>query len=143
MRRAICLAVFVLVWVTWSSRGLAADDGPVAWWKFDDGTAAGFESEGFNKYERAYVLSRKANGSHSTLKFELAATEKSPVVNPAFIIKNWGHAAAELKINEEPVKRGKDFRLGHRRTLETTDLIIWIKKNSTRPIMIFLSPRAD
>jgi hypothetical protein len=142
MRRAICLAVFVLVWVTWSSRGLASDDGPVAWWKFDDGTAAGFESEGFNKYERAYVLSRKDNGSPSTLKFELAASETSPVVNPAFIIKNWGHAAAQLKINEEPVKRGKGLRSGHRRTLETTDLIVWIKKTTTSPITIVLSPKA-
>jgi hypothetical protein len=105
--------------------------------------AAGFESEGFNKYERAYVLSRKASGSLSTLKFELAATEKSPVVNPVFIIKNWGHAPAQLKINEKPVKRGKDLRLGHRRTLETTDLIVWIKKISTQPIMISLSPKAD
>jgi hypothetical protein len=105
--------------------------------------AAGFESEGFNKYERAYVLSRKAGGRPSTLKFELAASEKSPIVNPAFIIKNWGRAAGELKIDEKPVKRGKDLRLGHRRTLETTDLIVWIKKKATSPITISLSPKAD
>ena len=105
--------------------------------------AAGFESEGFNKYERAYVLSRKDSGSPPTLKFELPASETSPVVNPAFIIKNWGRAAAELKIDEKPVKRGKDLRVGHRRTLETTDLIVWIKKEATSPITISLSPKAD
>jgi hypothetical protein len=104
--------------------------------------AAGFESEGFNKYERAYVLSRKADAGPSTLKFELAASETSPVVNPAFIIKNWGHATAELKINEKPAKRGKALRLGHRRTLETTDLVVWIKKQATSPITISLSPKA-
>jgi hypothetical protein len=77
------------------------------------------------------------------LKFQLAASEKSPVVNPALIIKNWGHAAAELKINEEPVKLGKDLRFGHRRTLETTDLIVWIKKAAESPITISLSPKPD
>jgi hypothetical protein len=105
--------------------------------------APGFESEGFNKYERAYALSRKDSGRYSTLKFELAASKTSPVVNPAFIIKNWGHAPAQVKINEKPVKRGKDLRLGRRRTLETTDLIVWIRKNSAQPIMISLSPKAD
>jgi hypothetical protein len=104
---------------------------------------AGFESEGFNKYERAYVLSRTEPGKPSTLKFELAASETSPAANPAFIIKNWGHAAAELAINDEPVKRGKDFRLGRRRTLETTDLIVWIKTETTAPITVSLSPKAD
>jgi hypothetical protein len=34
-------------------------------------------------------------------------------------------------------------RCGHRRTLETTDLIVWIRKNSTQPIMISLSPKGD
>ena len=105
--------------------------------------AAGFESEGFNKYERAYVLSRKDSGSPSTLKFELAASEKSPIVNPAFIIKNWDAPAAELAINDEPVERGKDFRLGRRRTLETTDLVVWIKKETAAPITVSLSPKAD
>jgi len=104
---------------------------------------AGFESEGFNKYERGYVLSRKDAGKPSPLKFELAASETSPVVNPAFIIKNWGPATAELSINDEAVRRGENFRLGHRRTLETTDLIVWIRKETTAPITISLSPKAD
>jgi len=101
---------------------------------------SGFESDGFSKYERAYLLACKDSGRRSTLKFELAASEKSPVVNPAFIIRNWGRAGAKLKIDGRTIKRGKDFRFGHRRTLEGTDLIVWVKKNSTKPITISLSP---
>jgi hypothetical protein len=106
-------------------------------------TAAGFESEGFNKYERAYVLSRKANGRLWTLKFELAASEKSPVVNPTFIIKNWGTAGAEVRIDGRTIKRGKNLRFGHRRTLEGEDLIVWIRRSSKKPISVAFWPVQD
>jgi len=104
---------------------------------------SGFESDGFSNYERAYVLNCKDNSNPSTLKFELAASEKSPVVNPAFVIKKWGEAGASLKIDGTEVKRGSDFRFGRRRTLQGTDLIVWVKKNSAKPITISLSPTAE
>jgi len=98
----------------------------------------GFESKGYDKYQRAYVLTRTDKQATSALEFELAATEDSPVVNPAFVIENWGDGEAALKLNGREIKRGKSFRYGRRRTLQGTDLIVWIEKQSTTAVNIQL-----
>jgi len=46
----------------------------------------------------------------------------------------------KLKVDGKKIKRGKDFRFGHRHRLDGTDLIVWVKKDSTKPIKILLSP---
>ncbi|MHC4572634.1 MAG: LamG domain-containing protein [Planctomycetota bacterium] len=99
----------------------------------------GFVSEGYSRDQRAFLLTRHGR-REASLEFELPAKEKSPVVNPAFVIKNWGEADAELKIDGRNIKRGRSFRFGRRRTLEGADLIVWIKKESEEPIRISLSP---
>jgi len=60
------------------------------------------------------------------------------VVNPAFAIKNWGEADALLKVNDKSIKCGKDFRFGHRHRLEGTDLIVWLKMESVKPVEIVI-----
>jgi len=65
------------------------------------------------------------------------------VVNPAFVIKSWGESDAELKVNGKKLKRGEDFRFGHRHTLEGCDLVVWIKTESTEPTQITLTPVTD
>ena len=77
------------------------------------------------------------------MTFELAASKDSPLVNPAFILKNYGYTEALLKINGREIKRGKDFRFGHRHTLEGCDLVVWIKTESTEPTQITLTPVTD
>ena len=37
------------------------------------------------------------------------------------------------------VPRGRNFRYGHRRTLDGTDLIVWIRAVSEKPLRITLS----
>jgi hypothetical protein len=101
---------------------------------------SGFSSKGYDRYQRAYVLTCKDEGNPSTLKLKLAASEGSPLVNPAFVVKGWGEAGAELRINGRQLKRGKNFRSGHNHTLEGSDLVVWIKRESTKPITISLSP---
>jgi len=99
----------------------------------------GFQSEGYSRSERAYIVSN-TSGQTDTLTFELNASESSPVVNPAFVVKNWGEDGVSLKINGAEIKRGKDFRFGHRHRLEGIDLVVWIKIESTKPVEIQLSP---
>ena len=98
-----------------------------------------FQSEGYDQTERAYVLTCQEPGKPATLAFTLQATKDSPVINPAFIIKDWGDANVVLKVDGQEVPRGSGFRLGHRPTLESVDLIIWIKKESVEPVRISLS----
>ena len=98
-------------------------------------------SEGYDYKERAYILS--CNAGCKDLVFELAGSDKSPVVNPAFVIKDWGEADANLKVNGKKIKRGKNFRFGHRHRLEGSDLIVWVRKESMKPIRISVSPAGD
>jgi len=101
-----------------------------------------FSSRGYSRDQRAYLLTKKSP-EDAGIEFELAASQNHPVVNPAFVIKNWGDTKAKLKINDNRVEPGKKFRFGHRRTLEGSDLIVWLKAESTKPVKISLSPVAD
>jgi hypothetical protein len=94
---------------------------------------AGFESEGYDPTEMAYQLTCEGAGK---LEMSLNASEDSPLVNPAFVIKNWGEAGAKLKLEREEIQRGMDFRYGHRYRLEGTDLIVWLRTESVKPVNI-------
>ena len=101
---------------------------------------ADFFSEGYSIPERCYVLRRTHPVNFASLEFAIQASPESPAVNPAFVIKNWGDADAVLRINGNPVRRGKVFRFGHRETLEGSDLIVWLKFESNEPVRIHLTP---
>jgi len=100
----------------------------------------GFSSEGYSRDQRAYILSSNVPGVDNVLRFELLGSEDSPLVNPAFVVRNWGNKDVALKINGRQIRRGKDFRFGHHRLLESTDLIIWINISSAKPLLIELAP---
>ena len=101
----------------------------------------GFESQGYDRSERAYKLSKEKAGSDGTLALTLAATEESPVFNPAFVIEDWAPRSLTLKLDGLTVKRGPDFRLGTRQTLGGRDTIIWLKHQSTKPVTITFEAR--
>jgi hypothetical protein len=113
----------------------------------------GYLSATYDPTQLAYVITRTGTAAGvagdgevhnvpfaSELTLELAASEESPAINPAFVIKGWGERDAELTLNGNKVERGKNLRLGHSYGLEGTDLIVWIKTESTRPIKLTLSP---
>jgi len=100
-----------------------------------------FTSEGYDPSQMAYVLVSGDPGQAKKLSVKLAASKDSPVINPAFVIKGWGDSGVELKIDGKEIKRGRNFRFGHRYRLQATDLIVWVKTESTKPVKISLSPK--
>lgn len=100
----------------------------------------GFQSEGYDPAQRAFVVTRKGAAAASALKLTLQASDSSPLVNPALVIRNWGDAPARLKINARAVAWGKDDRRGYVRKLEGTDLVVWIRQTSMAPLQITLTP---
>jgi len=104
-------------------------------------TGDNFISEGYNFRERAYIINCKK--AERNFECKLIASAESPLVNPAFVIKNWGGSDAELKIDGRKIKRGKNFRFGHRHSFEGSDLIVWLKTESTKPVNISLLFVAD
>ncbi|MHC4337285.1 MAG: LamG domain-containing protein, partial [Planctomycetota bacterium] len=100
---------------------------------------SGCRSRGYDRSQRAYVLT----AMNSRICVLVKASEESPVINPAFVIKNWGDSDARLEIDGKEVKRGKDFRFGHRARLEGTDLIVWMKLASSEPVPVSILPKGD
>ena len=98
--------------------------------------AGNFKVEGYDKSQRAYVLTA-LNGA-GTLSFKLLAERESPVANPAFLIKDWGNSPVKLKLNEQFIERGEQFRSGYISNVNGTDLIVWLKLKSDEPVKILL-----
>jgi hypothetical protein len=98
-----------------------------------------FTSEGYDRDDRSYHLSR-LNTQKSGVEFSLKATDKSPAVNPAFLIDGWGNSDVSLSMNGKAVKEGIDFRVGHIDRLEDTALVVWIRAQLTQPTKFTLAP---
>lgn len=100
-------------------------------------TGAASERRGYDANERAYCIERKGDG---VLKLAVAASTASPVVNPALVIRGWGEAGARLVLDGRRVARGRAFRFGHRKTLEGTDLVVFIEAQKEQPLEMLLEP---
>jgi hypothetical protein len=94
-------------------------------------TGRGFEGGGYDKNQRVYIFTAEAPGA-GPLEFSLEAAPDAPIHNPAFIVKNWGNRPAALTIDGKKIPRGKDFRFGYKKTLEGTDLVVWVKTKSEK-----------
>jgi hypothetical protein len=99
-----------------------------------------FRSEGYDPAQRAFVLTRIANGKLAVLELTLGASQDTPLVNPAIVVKNWGESGTRLKIDGKSVAWGKDFRYGHAPNLEGVDLVVWVRKEPATPMKITLAP---
>ena len=64
------------------------------------------------------------------------------VVNLALVVKNWGTDGAGLTLDGKTIPQGKDFRVGHRHGFQTSDLIVWIRTESSAPVSVTLAPEA-
>ena len=103
----------------------------------------GYTSQGYDPNQRAYLLSRQPSKAHQPLHLTLRSSGSSPVLNPALVVKHWGEAGARLDLQGRAVARGKEFRFGHRRTLEGTDLVVWAKLQASEPVALSLTPAAQ
>jgi len=97
-------------------------------------SGAGFESQGYDATQRAFVIARESSGATAQFHLALKANADSPLLNPAFVIKNWGDAEPRLRIDGKVVSRGSDFRYGFVSHLEGTDLVVWLKMEASRPV---------
>lgn len=89
----------------------------------------GAESKGYDKAQRAYILTAK----DGVVSFTMDASADSPIYNPCFVIRKWGSKAkASLKIDGRKQVTGKKFRQG---IIHDTDgtwtLIVWVKQEAT------------
>jgi hypothetical protein len=100
--------------------------------------AESITSDGYDLTERAYHFTCNTPEGPVILEFALIGSKDSPVVNPAFIIKNWGKYEPSLTLNGKEMPGGKDFRFGYMETLTGTDLVTWIKTESEDTVEFIL-----
>jgi len=101
-------------------------------------TGSACRSKGYDPTQAAYVLS--CDKGPERIQLELKAEVDSPLVCPAFVLENWGNSGVKLTVNGSKAEPGKDFRFGHRDTPNGADLIIWLDKQTDRPVKLSLSP---
>jgi len=100
----------------------------------------GAENSRYDLTQRCYILTGHEPSASGELRLRLEATTDSPVVNPAFVVENWGRHNAVLQIEGKDIPRGKDFRYGLIRRVNRYDLVFWIRLTAERPIEITLGP---
>ena len=97
------------------------------------GNISGAESKGYEKGQRAYVLTKRS----ATISFSLEGSEDSPILNPCFVIKNWGaDSKARIKINNKNLSAGGKIKQGIIRDTDgTKTLVIWIEQKSYEKVL--------
>jgi hypothetical protein len=99
-------------------------------------------SAGYDPAQKAYVIESKGD-QDGAATIEIGASTESPLVNPALVLKNWGDRPATIAVDGSSLPLGPDCRLGRNRTLEGTDLVVWLRRESTQPILIRVAPGGD
>jgi hypothetical protein len=102
---------------------------------------SGCKASGYRKESRDFPLV----AGKETMSVRIAATEESPLVNPCFTIRNWGHnGEARLETTTAGLK---DVRQG---VIIDTDgtktMVIWLDLSATAPVTFNISganPSAD
>ncbi len=100
----------------------------------------GFEERGYDRGQRAFLVDC-TDGSTRDLTIKVAASEESPVYNPAIVILGWGASGVTLTIDDEETVQGPGFRVGRRHGLEDSDLIVWIEHQAAEPFEMTLKRR--
>jgi len=89
----------------------------------------------FDPAERAYKLTR-ASGDVKRMQFTVRATDQQPLVNPAFVVVNWGDdRPAEILIDGKKPDKSVDVRQGVvRRANGVTSLVVWMGLTRASPL---------
>jgi hypothetical protein len=102
---------------------------------------SGCKVTGYRKESRDYPLVAEKE----TMSVRIAATEESPLVNPCFTVRNWGHrGAARVETTAAGVK---DVRQGGMTDTDgTTTRVIWLEWAATSSVTVSIhgaNPSAD
>jgi hypothetical protein len=94
----------------------------------------------YDRGQRAYELTFDRPGLDRPVSIEVKASSESPAVNLCLILKNVGEQDFEVLIDGQKLQRGKHYHIGAIRTIEGTDVALWLYKTSEKPFRISLNP---
>ena len=95
----------------------------------------------------AYLLAASSKTEEKKIHAKIYASKNSPLINPAFLIKNWDKKKFYMEVNGKPVEQGKGFRIGFYKNLELqypqqqqkweNVAVAWLELKTTKPIKIY------
>jgi hypothetical protein len=91
-----------------------------------------FKSSGYDRSQRCYQLERLAPAAVKC-DIRLLGSKESPVINPAFIVKNWNAKGAKVSVD------GQEFagsRMGINHELGGDDLVVFLFLSATSAVNI-------
>jgi len=91
----------------------------------------------YERGQRAYLMA----ATDSKISFKLRASQDTPVINPCFVVSNWGgENKASLTINGRPVRPGRNFRQGIIiDSCGKNTMVIWVKYEADSPIEVTIT----
>jgi len=95
-----------------------------------------FKSKGYDRSQRCYQI-ENASQKSGKVEFTLQGSKDSPVINPAFFVKNWNSNSAKILVNG---KETKNCRVGINHELEGDDLVLFISIKEVKPVKITILP---
>jgi hypothetical protein len=100
------------------------------------------ENRGYDVSQRAYLLRCSKDAACGDLSLELRSDADSPLVNALLLLEGFGDGAVDVSIGGRPLEPGPSLRTGYRKTLDGTDLLVWLEKTSTEPVSVRIARRA-
>jgi hypothetical protein len=98
-----------------------------------------FKITGYDQYQRCYNIENLTK-TKQALEFEVEGSNISPIVNLAFVIKNWNAGTADIGINGKKAIEGIDYTLGNLATPDGNDLVVWINIKSFSEVKFLMTP---
>ena len=100
------------------------------------------ENRGYDLSQRAYLLRCSRDSACGDLSLELRADQDSPLVNALLVLEGWGDGAVDVSVDSRRLEPGRELRTGYRRSLDGTDLLVWLEKTSTERVGVRISHRS-
>jgi hypothetical protein len=95
----------------------------------------------YDRSRRAYVLDCAARGGAEGLDLEFSADPSSPLVNACLELKGWGEEEPKVRMDGRLLGKNTGYRIGRIRTLEGTDLVLWLEAEASGPFRLSLEHR--
>jgi len=94
-------------------------------------------SHGYDRSRRCYQLENRSAGP-VPLDITLSGSKDSPLIHPAFYVKNWNAEKAVVSVNG---KKWENCETGILHKLEGTDLVLFLWLKSDSPVRIQIIPQ--
>jgi hypothetical protein len=112
-----------------------------------DGFEQSYTNITYDLAQRAYIIPDEEKGPRN-IRFELGFPEEFEqeedlpvnIVNPVFIVPDWGNSDASITVNGRELSQGEDYRIGHEEGKTGINLVIWLDYDAEKKTSFEIRP---